>query len=182
MAIELEFGRGGRARVWENGCPGAGFQNADTVSGSLPAKLTDQPPCAVVLEAVLPKGPRVLYGLLGGGVTPAMGSTVLVSVGYSSRQFGVGQPFASSIAMRPEAPVVGLPRGLAEAAFLGIQDAQVRDRPLGASMLTIDCAAHGAFGSSPVVFRALGSVIVSLLGRHPGAEFDFRRILEGWLS
>jgi hypothetical protein len=135
------------------------------------------------VEVVVPQGPHVAYGLLGGEYKPTPGrSTLEVITQYSEMYFGVGDPFESQIAISPEVPVVGLPLELAKPVITGVQDAHMRGAALSPGILTIDCAAYGVFGSYPVFFRALGSVLTALLSREWMSESDLRRVVEEYLS
>ncbi len=131
---------------------------------------------------VVPHGPRVSYGLLGGEFKPSPGrSTLGVTTNYSEMRFGVGDPFESQIALASEIPVIGLPLELAKAVLTGVEDAHMRGADLSAGALTIDCAAYGVFGSSPFFFRYLASILTALLSREWTSESDLRRVVEEYL-
>jgi hypothetical protein len=169
----LALSRFRQAQLWRGECPapagGRALESRFPASGATPAG-------RVALEASVPKGPMVLYGLLGGEFRPGRRGDVQVRVRYVDRALGTGQPFASRVAVASERPVAGLPRSLADAVLAAVP----RD-VLGPGVLTIDCAAHGAIGSSPAVFGALTRAVVTLLSRGPGQDGEAASLLESTL-
>jgi hypothetical protein len=128
---------------------------------------------------VVPHEPKVSYGLLGGEFMPSGDRSSLgVITHYSEMYFGVGDRFDSQIAFSSEVPVVGLPLELAKPVITGVQDAIMRGAVLGPGTLTIDCAAYGVFGSYPVFFRSLASVLTALLSRGWTSESELRGVIE----
>jgi hypothetical protein len=133
----------------------------------------------IAVEIVVPHGPMVSYGLLGGEFKPSPGrSSLEVITHYSETPFGVGDLFESPIAIAPEKPVVGLPLELAKPVLTGVQAALMRGAGLSPGTLAIDCAAYGVFGSYPVFFRSLASVLTALLGRGWTSESELRGVIE----
>ena len=126
----LELTRYRRARIWDDECPGARYPSSKSLQGEVEAASVETPPRRIALELVVPHGPRVSYGLLGGDFKPSAGrSTLAVITHYSETPFGVGDRFESPIAIAPEKPVAGLPLELANAVLTGVEDAHARRRP-----------------------------------------------------
>src|SRR5713101_8557916 len=142
----LELTRYRRARIWDDECPGARYPSSKSLQGEVEAASVETPPRRIALELVVPHGPRVSYGLLGGDFKPSAGrSTLAVITHYSETPFGVGDRFESPIAIAPEKPVAGLPLELANAVLTGVEDAHTRGAAPSPGTLTIDCAAYGEF-------------------------------------
>lgn len=183
MITLLDLSRYRRARIWDGECPGARYEIGNSLRGEVEASTDQSPPRRIAVEIVVPKGPMVSYGLLGGEFRPLPGrSTLGIITYYSEERFGVGDPFESPIAVAPEEPVVGLPLELARAALAGVQDTQMRGVALSPGTLTIDCAAYGVFGSSPAWFRSLASVLTALLCRGWTSDPDLRQGIEAYLA
>jgi hypothetical protein len=183
VSTRLSLSRHRRAEVWRDECPVPGSHGAVVIERALQAGAHATPAGRVAVEASIPKGPTVMYGLLGGEFRPAAPPAAIeVRVHHGDGALGAGPAFSSDVAVRPERPVAGLVRPFAEAVVAGVEDA-LRDAPLlGPGVLTIDCAAHGAIGSSPVMFRALGRALVALLARSPSGEAELTTLLETALS
>jgi hypothetical protein len=178
MIAELELGRYRRARFWDGECPGAGYGRVGVLTRDLTARGAAIDGREVAVELVVPRGPMVMYGLVGCRYEPARGGDGLtVRVEHSAGPFGVGDAFASTLAISPERPVRGLPLELAEAVVVGIDDALGQGSEPGPGVLTCACAAYGAFGSSPVMFRALSRVVSTLLSRGTVSEAELCQVI-----
>jgi hypothetical protein len=183
VTTELQLSRYARARVWDGECPGARYQTAEIIRGEVGALREGTRARRIAVEIVQPKDPRVNYGLLGGEFNFAPGrSTVGVTTHYTETPFGLGDPFESPIAIAPERPLIGLPLELAKQVLIGVQDAHVQGVGLSPGILTIDCAAYGVLGSSPVFFRSLASVLTALLSQGWTSESDLRDVIEESLA
>lgn len=183
MITEFEFGRYGRARLWDGECPAGEYGAGTSLTGELQPASVHAESRRIAVEVRWPKGPRVNYGLLGARFDSLPDRTSLqVSVRTSVGQFGDGAPFSEHIALAPEEPVLGLPLELAQAVLTGVRDGQMRNPLLGPGILNVDCAAYGAVGSSRSVFQPLAALIHGILGRGWSYASDLSRLAEEYLA
>lgn len=153
----------GRALFWLGGDLPAGYSSDHRESSSVRA---DGPPveASVAVEWTAPRGPRSLYGLLGGTArsTDRRELTLITqfSDGQGSRYRSMGHDFEFD-ELR-----VGLPaeyRGGINEGVAWIRRS-LAPESVPRAILTIDHAAHGALGSCDVMFAALIVTLIRLLG------------------
>jgi hypothetical protein len=150
-----------QARVWIGELPDAIYPPVDTLThvvaaGRLPIRngLT-----LATVEVFVPLGGRALYGLLGGRLKPTKGSHLSVQLSVSAPN---EHSFPDSLAEKVDDVRVGLPAEYVQGVFDGIDLAKGELNTVAAGKLFIDCAAHGAIGSSSAIFKHLAAVLVKL--------------------
>lgn len=171
-----------RVTIWEQEpCPISGFGGRE-VSRELPRAAQSQStwlrlPSRVVLEAVLPRGARTLYGLLGASLLPIAGTACNLTVVVGQRDNAAR--IRSHLAPRDARP--GLPEeyldAVFEGAFAALKDESTMLVPCD---IRFDCMASSNVGSSRAIFRALARAIVLLLLTAP-SDVELRRLLESTL-
>jgi hypothetical protein len=174
MITVLGLGRTQQARVWLEECPVSGLtfdglvRRTFEVSGSVGSDRR------VTIEAKLPRGPMVMYGLLGAHFSPKDDGGLAVAVGCTET---TDRPlFASSLATKPEVARTGLPREFADGVLAGVQDA-LASTNLGSGVLMFDCAASGEVGSSSAAYRLLARAVVTILATGASDEMAIRAAL-----
>jgi hypothetical protein len=131
----------------------------------------------VTIEAKLPRGPIVMYGLLGAHFSPKDGGGLTVAVGCTE---ATDRPtFASYLAVKPEVVRIGLPREFADGVLAGVQDALGSKQSVGSGVLMFDCAASGDVGSSSAAYRLLARAIVTILATGAANATAIRAALQG---
>jgi hypothetical protein len=175
MSVEIvHLGYSSKARVWLGELPDCAYpsgkileavQEQETQSSS-----QAEPSCAAV-EAMLVRGPRVLYGLLGASFTPDESQRCVVQVGVDTafeRPANWMFPEYSreqtrwALATNLDSIYIGLLEEYAPAVLRGSVHA---GEVLGGGLLRFDCAAHGLVGSSEWLFQNLADLLVVLLAR-----------------
>jgi hypothetical protein len=114
-------------------------------------------PRFVSIEALVPRGARADYGLLGISYEPRDAAGLRIEVGYGDAQ---GERWPSSLAETIDEVRTGLPKEYAQAVLDGFLEAS-RQPPNG--VLVLVEAAHGLAGSSPDFFRKIAAAGVGLL-------------------
>jgi hypothetical protein len=158
--IDLEFANGnGSIRLSHEDVGAARFDAIERLTaafGASPLPATNR----VVLEAALHTGPRVVYGLLGARFTAARTQTLNVLAGVGS-----AGTFRSTMKWGEKAHV-GLSPPYAQAVLMGVTQT-IRDLgSAAAGELVFDRAAYGDIGSSQHMYRALASVVTTLVLTH----------------
>lgn len=150
-----------QARVWIGELPNAAYSPVDTVTHVIAAGRQPIPNglTLATVEVFVPLGGRALYGLLGGHWRPTKGSHLSVELSVSAPN---EHSFPDSLAEKVDDVRVGLPAEYAQGVFDGIDLAKGELNTVAAGELSIDCAAHGAVGSSSAIFKHLASVLVKL--------------------
>jgi hypothetical protein len=156
-----------RARVWFGGgvpefSPSGSVKTA--VEGE-PSVLIAMP--HVTLEAIVPRGARAEYGLLGVRFDTAADTVLRIEVPYSN---GAGSSWSESLGAAIDDVRLGLPREYAQ-AILDAAAAYVKRRfPPGA--ISFVEAAHGIVGSNARFFKGLAMCALELMQdeRHGGDE------------
>lgn len=154
-ATQLVIGAHGKARLWINETAGAVYAPARVLEKVVPAFAPGGHEArAIVLEVRLPRGPRAEYGLLGARFTPDDSGHVTLRVGVSGAEGATFDSLAGSF----DDVRVGLPEEYA-GEVLGTLASLER---LPAGVLEIHECAHGAVGSSRVLFARLAKLIAAL--------------------
>ena len=85
MISELDLGRMQRARVWVGECPIARLAMESLTRRRYPASGASAQETRVAIELKMPRGPIVMYGLLGAHFKPMPGAAELVVAGGCTR-------------------------------------------------------------------------------------------------
>ena len=106
MKFSLHFGELRRANVWLDDLPAAGFESTERTQISLQAatRLDEQRRAAI--ELYVPVGPMIIYGLLGGILTPEGPDTLKIEIHTSEDRT---KRFEEAM-IHSEGAFVGLPR------------------------------------------------------------------------
>jgi hypothetical protein len=176
VVAELELTRYRRARYWDGAWPEQIYDAGGVLTRELEAAFRPMQDRLVAIEAVVPRGPRVMYGMLGGRYQAKTAGDLVVVVEYMPVGSELGERFVSPIAIASDVPIVGLPEEFAEAVVEGVHDVGPTERP-GSGTLTFACAAHSLSGSSPLIFRALGRVVATLIASGSVPEYDVSAIV-----
>ncbi len=157
----LDLGKERRARVWIGDHPDSDYPSQRTLSHSVTAgkKPYNQAKVGVV-EVLVPLGGRFKYGLLGGILRPAPTDVLSIELNVSSPGERL---FINSLAKEIDEVRVGLPEEYAEAVLSGVDVAKEQLNALAPGSLSICYAAHGAVGSSRVIFKHLATILVKIL-------------------
>jgi hypothetical protein len=178
MSDRFELARHRIARVWIGECPGANYPTAGAEHFQLSGAGVNASLNRVSVELTVPKGPLIMYGLLGAIYQPSPDRDRLdVLVSFSGTPLGEGPTYASEIAPRSEQPVIGLPLEFVSAVIAGIREV-VKDGSVGSGRLAVDCAAHGAVGSNPRIFRSLATLVVAIVTNAVQDHDETGRLLE----
>jgi hypothetical protein len=130
---------------------------------------------AVAVEARVPAGAVVRYGLLGAHLLPTDGAALQIGISVASEAI----VFETSLAISPEQVLLGLTESYAES----IADVFVAQAPtLGCGSVHVRWGAHGQIGSSRAFFQALAHVVVDLLASGDSSEETVRACLSEGLS
>ncbi len=109
------------------------------------------------VELLLPRGGRAQYGLLGGSFELNNADQFVVQVALSRRD---ERRLDWSLASAIDDVRAGLPAEYAGGVLAGLIEGPAA---LGAGILRLDCAAHGAVGSSGDIFKQLAALLVDIL-------------------
>lgn len=153
-----------RARVWF----GAGIPEFSP-SGTVRAAVEGEPSVAVAipyltLEALVARGARAEYGLVGVRFDTATDTLLRVEVPYSGEN---GQSWSASLGSAVDDVHLGLPREYADAILDAVVVYAARRFPPGT--IKIVQAAHGLVGSNARFFRTLATCVLELM------ENDYHR-------
>lgn len=117
-------------------------------------------PRVVVVEVMIPRGGRAIYGLLGGIYSPHTNAHQLrVRI---PRNQSFGGVYADSMVAAFDTARVGLPNEYAEAAIAGIKQAISGGVSPFPGVLSMCFAACGDVSSNAPIFTQLGSVLMGL--------------------
>lgn len=149
-----------KTRVWYGEKMTGGFEAQAVITGSAGQNSAGWPSGNVVvgLEALLPRGARAEYGLLGLEFLPDNLGRLQMEVPYSGMT-GVAWPDA--LAGKLDEVRLGLPKEYASAVYASLSSAVEGRVPSG--VLRIVDAAHGLVGSSPSFFGKLTRAAVELV-------------------
>jgi len=155
--IEVRLGSA-RARLWENGeLPRlTGEPAANRQLAAAPPALSEITSLAV--EVAIPRGGVVSYGLLGATFVPDATGSLSISV-----LSGDGQPFTRALAGPPEEVMIGLANEYVDSVINGILAGTMAIPAIPGGSLVTDRAAHGAIGSSALLFRELAACVTRLV-------------------
>jgi hypothetical protein len=113
-----------------------------------------------MLEAYVPLGGMVKYGLLGGEFCPDESGALSVRIHLCEPS---GAPFAEALAARVDDVRIGLLMEYGDAVLDSIRREQTGPSALPSGLLTIDHAAHGMVGSSANHFGRVAEGLMMLL-------------------
>jgi len=153
-------GIGKYKRIWIGELPEATYPPDRTSTISLPAKTVwSGTPLLAAVELVVPRGPRIWYGLLGGRLEPRSSDKLTITLTISGHS---GPVLTDTLAPSYDEVRVGLPGEYVEAVVAGFKSAAAATDALVAGELTVNCAAHGLVGSSNAIFEHLGDILLKL--------------------
>jgi hypothetical protein len=134
-------------------------------------------PRFVSIEALVPRGGKADFGLLGISYEPRDAAGLRIEVRYANAH---GARWSSSLAATIDEVGIGLPKVYAEAVLDGFSESS-QQPPCG--VLVLVEAAHGLVGSSPDFFRKIARACmgVLLLAEPPEADEALAAILRGTL-
>ena len=115
----------------------------------------------VVVEMILPRGSRSLYGLLGGRYSYKDEKNLCLKIGNGDNSLNI---FNESLISSFEQAYIGLPNEYISSVVNGTKKAQRKFNVLGPGTLEFFYAAHGFVSSNALIFEKLAFIIVNLLG------------------
>ncbi len=146
-----------RVRLWLDERSTDGYPTVDALEKRAPAgRHRTEPQRSVCIEAVVPRGARCEYGLLGVEFSPDLLAEIRYEVGYSN---ALGTVWHNSIGGVDEVRL-GLPLEYAHAVLSSLERAG--DGRLASGLMRVTDAAHGLVGSSANLFSRLAAVCVDL--------------------
>jgi len=152
----LQLAKFAKARISrESGL--SAFRAEGVLARDTPADDRQRPRCFVGVEALVPRGARADYGMLGVAYDPDHSGQLRVTAGFCDPQ---GERWRESLAASIDDVRIGLPKEYSEAVFEGLL-AGLRQPPSGS--LTVEEAAHGLVGSSSAFFRNLARAAGELM-------------------
>jgi hypothetical protein len=161
MTKDLSLGKHRRARVWLAELPDAQVQAEQILTFSIGAQgRSVESTRQAGLELFIPVGPRTMYGLLAGTLTPGTEARLEVQIAISERQ---EQLYRETMAMGYEHVCVGLPYEYAKALEQVVLATAKQLKSLPVGKLWIDYAAHGRVGSNQRIFEHLTICLLKLL-------------------
>jgi hypothetical protein len=172
----LQLTRFAKARIWFGGAT-LGFASSGSVRQHVTSN--DQARFAaakVTLEALVPRGARAEYGLLGLSFDARSTTTLDVEVEYSD---GNQAPWLDSLARQIDDVQLGLPHEYATSVLETAASIATHRFPPG-RLETVE-AAHGAVGSSADFFRRLTVGVLSLMHIGSSPDEELATLLKGIL-
>lgn len=145
----LQLTKFAKARISRQPALAVGFTAECVLTRDMPANDLARPKCFVGVEALVPRGSRADYGMLGVAFDPDHSGQLRVTAGYCNPQ---GERWRESLAATIDDVRIGLPKEYAEAVLEGLLGG-LRQPPSGS--LTVEEAAHGLVGSRSAFFRNL---------------------------
>ena len=174
----VSIGRLGAARLWVDETAGAAYDSSGVAIRSARPGSHVPSRASVTIEAVVPRGARSEYGLLG--VTVALvspGDGTRLEVPWAESANG---PWTSPLVGITESAHSGLPKEYAEAVLEGLASG-TNDR-LAPSVVRVSEAAHGLVGSSPDFMSRLARAVTDVLVSEVGSEKALEALLERALA
>jgi hypothetical protein len=153
----LQLTKFAKARVHWQPRPALMFEAEGVLTGETTASGPPRLKGFVTIEALVPRGARADYGLLGVAFDPGGAGHLRAAVRYCSAD---GVRWTESLATSIDDVRIGLPKEYSDASLEGILSG-LRQPPPGS--LSIAEAAHGLVGSSAAFFRRLGCVAGQLV-------------------
>ncbi len=156
--IELEFGFR-KARVWLQELPAITYVKIDEVTASVETRVSEISGTRyAAIELFIPLGGRAAYGLLGARYDPDPSAQQLAI------RVDVTGDKDSSIEWARANVVDYVRAGLPMEFTQGVIDGAIEAKDtIGSGKLHFMCAAHGAVGSSHMMFNVLAKLVVNLL-------------------
>ncbi|MFJ5240124.1 hypothetical protein ACIP86_25920 [Pseudomonas neuropathica] len=115
---------------------------------------------SLVLEVMLPRGGRTIYGLLGLRYFPSYGSMISIKV---TKQACASKVYQDSLISNFETINVGLPTMYANASVAGLKRAFSDSLDVGPGLIEICYAAFGDVSSNEQIFEKMGYSLANLL-------------------
>jgi hypothetical protein len=161
MRFGVDLGKERRANIWFGELPFANFEAGRIVTVFLDrTNLAFQTTRQAALEVRINAGPRWVYGLLGGVLSPGQAGKLEVQISISEDRT---TEFKEKIELGHEPVFVGLPdeyvRGLENALRIGTRNLL----RLPSGILRLSCAAHGEISSNQIIFEHLALSLIKLL-------------------
>lgn len=133
----------------------------------------------LVIELMVPRGGRALYGALGAKFTSDRSSSSLRAI--VTAQPDSSPTNADSLISSIEQVEIGLPREYADGVANGVRSALEWRRSLSAGTLDFGYAAIGRVSSSQRLFWILGSTVTELL-MQPARTIDDQSVVDALTS
>jgi hypothetical protein len=170
----LTVGKLGRARLWINEHAGATIEPTGKVSRCVSAGMNPFTCKRATIEAMLPRGARCEYGLLGIKIEQSQEMTDLLLEVTWSNEYPC--QFVTPLARPMEDAHVGLPQEFASAVLEGLERGT---RSLCApGVVRVSEAAFGTVGSSPRIMRQLSELVAILSHVHTDSDDKLKLLLE----
>lgn len=122
-----------------------------------------------VLEVMIPRGARVLYGMLGVRYLPAGGAAARIDDLKSISIFSEDENY---LIKGFDSVSVGLPENYAKAALEGFRRASFDCVEVEINRLQIIYAAHGEVSSNERIFEKIGFVLARLIAGARNSDFE----------
>jgi hypothetical protein len=171
-----------KARIWFAELPQAEFAADETYEIIMPG--AKSPPNNIrraAVELLIPTGPRAMYGLLGGVLSPSGSNKMHIQVNVSRES---GLPLVDSLASSLDKVSIGLPKEYVPGLVNGIFKATRQIGGLSSGKVLFNCAAHGYVGSSELIFMHLSSIVIKILSAYSElpSEQEMIALLQAELS
>lgn len=173
--ISGSIGKHGKFRLWRNVCHCSHYEisNDRATHGSC-VDINN-----LVLEIMISRGARVLYGMLG--VTYSPSETEAVGVDDLKSKINLFSENEDYLVKGLDSVCVGLPKNYANAVMDGFRRAFLDGVEVELSRLQIFYAAYGDISSSEQVFEKIGFVTANLIAGSCSGNFEesINCLLEG---
>ena len=161
--IRLDLPRYRKARVWVENLPSALFESERTLEHTIPAskQISVATQRIIIVELLVPKGPRLEYGLLGAELQSELSAELRILVNIAP-----ASSLASNDSLLPRAldeVKIGLPFPYGEAVIKGVTAVAKEMSELVTGKLHFKYAALGNVSSSAAIFELLGRTVFRLL-------------------
>ncbi|WP_257112049.1 hypothetical protein [Pseudomonas ficuserectae] len=162
MMIEGRTGKFGKFRFWFDEPHAAFFGKGvgNTGCSFLNGSSSYARRNSMILEVMIPKGARCLYGLLGVSYNPS--SDVSIRAG-NVIQSVTQEIYDDSLVGDFDVVKVGLPSEYMRASFSGLKRGALSDLQLDVQFVEICYGAYGAVSSSELIFERIGASLAGLL-------------------
>jgi hypothetical protein len=152
-----------KGNLWTGELPYSTFEPENVVLSTTNAIHFDENSKEVsgALEVFIPRGARVLYGLVGGVFTPDNNADNLkIEVGYINQ---LAIPCSLPLASGTGEAYVGLEKEYAEAVSSGLQKAIAHHPIFPPGVIKVNCGVISIFGSAPLLYERLGKNLYQVL-------------------